>query len=235
MIHYVKFGNARISYGIIKSPSRKRTEIVIADKKLVNVLAPENKSVSEIRKIVKTNLRWIYRKQLSLGEKQINILTYKDGSKLPYLGRYYSLSIRIGNKASSLEFHKGKFIANLDTKNSDSTKFLYEGWLEKQGYRVLNRMVGKYSKMTGIDYNSLKLRIKSQRNRVGSLGRNLTLNFNKKILSLPIKIIEYIVVHELCHVLIPTHSKKYWQLVEKIISDYRKRKEWLEKNNKVIL
>jgi len=63
------------------------------------------------------------------------------------------------------------------------------------------------------DHTGLKIRIKSQRNRVGSLGRNLVLNFNKNLLRLPMKIIDYVVVHELCHVYIPDHSSKYWQLV----------------------
>ena len=93
----------------------------------------------------------------------------------------------------------------------------------------------KYSKIIGIDFNKLRIKIKSQRNRVGSLGRNLTLNFNKNILRLPLKLIEYIVVHELCHIYIPSHSKKYWILVAKIITDYKKMRERLAKNSQIII
>lgn len=160
--------------------------------------------------------------------------TYRVGSKLPYLGKNYPLYLNIGSNGTGLEFHKGKFIANVEGDNPNHTKALYEKWLEKQGPRILNKTVHRFSKMLGIDYNSLRIKIKSQRNRVGSLGSNLTLNFNKKILGLPLKIIEYVVVHELCHIIIPTHSKNFWQLVGKIIPDYRKRKEWLEKNSQVV-
>lgn len=89
--------------------------------------------------------------------------------------------------------------------------------------------------MVRIKPAALKIRIKSQKNRVGSLGRNLTLNFNRNILRLPLSIIEYIVVHELCHVHIPRYSAKYWQLVSSLMVDYKERKEWLEKNSPIIV
>ena len=50
----------------------------------------------------------------------------------------------------------------------------------------------------------------------------------------PLKIIDYVVAHEVCHFKIPNHSEKYWILLESLISDYQERKEWLEKNWKMI-
>jgi predicted metal-dependent hydrolase len=230
---HVKFGKSRIYYNIIKSPSRKRTEILVVGKNSVNVLAPESKSRTEIRRIVKSNSRWIFRKQLNLDHRQGNGLTYSDGSKLPYLGKKYLLCIEKNINISNntiLKFQKGRFIASLDNKDPDSIRILYEKWLAKQAIRILKDTVEYYSKLIGIDHNTLRIRMKSQRNRVGSLGRNLTVNFNKNIVRLPLKIIEYIVLHELCHIYIPSHSKKYWQLISKVMVDYKKRKEWLEKN-----
>ena len=168
-------------------------------------------------------------------------LTYSDGSKLPYLGKAYKLElVRIGQAMQGAKyketftFQTGRFIARTSDLSRFKIKSLYENWLQKQATRFLKKRVLYYCKVIGLDQTELKIRIKSQRNRVGSLGRNLVLNFNKN-LRLPMKIVDYVVVHELCHVHIPDHSSKYWQIVGSVISDYKRRKEWLEINKQKII
>jgi predicted metal-dependent hydrolase len=155
------------------------------------------------------------------------------------LGKKYTLCININTNISNdirrITFHRGKFIVNVGNEDHKNIRILYEKWLEKRAAKLLDEIVDRYSKMVGLDHKTLKIKIRSQRKRVGSLGRNLTLNFNKNILHLPLSTIEYVVVHELCHVRIPSHSKKYWQLVAKIMTDYKQRKEWLEKNCQTII
>jgi predicted metal-dependent hydrolase len=126
-------------------------------------------------------------------------------------------------------------VAQLTDPNYCKIKLLYEKWLEKKATKLLKNKVYNYCGVIGLDHKALKIRIKSQKNRVGSLGRNLVLNFNKDLLRLPMNIIDYVVVHELCHVRIPKHSPKYWQLVASVISDYKKRREWLEINKEDII
>lgn len=241
---HVRFGKTKIHYDIIRKATRRKTEIVITEKRRVQVLAPENKSDKEIHKIVKSNSRWIYKKQLHIQENQMNSksLTYSDGSKLSYLGKAYKLElVRIdqaihGTKYKEIfRFQTGRFIARTSDISHFKIKSLYENWLQKQATKLLKKKVLYYCKVIGLDYTRLKIRIKSQRNRVGSLGRNLVLNFNKTLLRLSMKIIDYVVVHELFHVHIPDHSSKYWQLVGSVISDYKRRKEWLEINKQEII
>jgi predicted metal-dependent hydrolase len=240
----VRFGKTKIHYDVIRRVSRRQTEIVITEKRLVQVLAPADKSDEEIHKIVKSNSRWIYRKQLHIQEKQMNSksLTYSDGSKLPYLGKEYKLElVRVGQAMQDAKyketfmFQTGRFIARTSDLSHFKIKSLYENWLQKQATRLLKKKVLYYCKIIGLDHTGLKIRIKSQRNRVGSLGRNLVLNFNKNLFRLPVKIIDYVVVHELCHVHVPNHSSKYWQHVGAIIPDYKRRKEWLEINKQEII
>lgn len=59
-------------------------------------------------------------------------------------------------------------------------------------------------------------------------------NFNKNLLRLPQKIIDYVVVHELCHIKVANHSPAYWGVVGLVIPDYKKRKEWLRMNKQVV-
>ena len=80
----------------------------------------------------------------------------------------------------------------------------------------------------------MKMKIKSHKKRLGSLGKNLTLNFNKNILRLPSRIIDYVIAHELCHAKIPNHSPAYWRLLGLVVPDYKNSKVWLEKNKQFI-
>jgi predicted metal-dependent hydrolase len=235
---FVQFGKHKILYDIVHSKKRSKTEIVVLDNTKVKAFAPAGKPIDEIHQIIKSNSKWIFQKQLRLYEHKNTRLTYFDGSILPYLGRKYSLQVFDnygGNGHESFSFKKGKFIAESKGKEPDVIRTLYEKWLEKRATSILEKKVNEYSRLLKIDRKKLRINIKSQKNRLGSLGQKLTLNFNKNLLRLPPKIIDYIVVHELCHTKIPDHSRAYWQLVELILPDYRKRKEWLRMNKQVII
>jgi predicted metal-dependent hydrolase len=216
---------------------------VITGTRRVKVLVPENKRDEEIHKVVKSNSRWIYQKQLHIQENKMNSKSsYSDGSKLPYLGKEYKLDlVNLDEGMTDREdketfaFQKGRFVARTSDANYHNIKAMYEKWIEKQAAKFLKKKADDYCKVIGLDHRGLKIRIKSQRIRVGSLGRNLVLNFNKNLLRLPVKIIDYVVVHELCHIHIPNHSPKYWRLVGSVIPDYKKRKEWLEINKNDII
>jgi len=241
LTHYVRFGRSRIHYDIIKSPFRKKIEIVVVGKKSINVLAPEIKGDNEIRKIVKSNSRWIFKKQLSLEENKKKKSTYVNGSKLLYLGREYLLHVartkinaNIENK-EAFTFQKGKFVVRAMDIEPTNIKMLYEKWLQNRALSILQKKIRDYCKIIDLDPSTLKIRIKFQKNRAGSLGRNLKLNFNKNILRFPARIIDYVVVHELCHIRIPSHSRNYWRLVGAIMSDYKKRKRWIERNSQILI
>ena len=79
-----------------------------------------------------------------------------------------------------------------------------------------------------------KINVKEHKERWGSVSKNKAVNFNLNLLCAPKKIQDYLVVHELCHLKIPNHSPKYWELVYSIMPDYEKRKDWLRINWKLI-
>lgn len=92
----------------------------------------------------------------------------------------------------------------------------------------LEKSVKKYSKKIGVE--TIKISIKNQRNRWGSLSKKGTLNFNQNLIRAPSKIIDYVAAHEVCHMKIPNHSREYWRLLESVMPDYKERKDWLRVN-----
>lgn len=105
-------------------------------------------------------------------------------------------------------------------------------YLEKQ-YRkaaaeYFPKRVEFYIKQTGGSYNRISIR--DQKTRWGSCSSNGSLNFNWRLMLAPPKVLDYVVVHELCHLSHMNHSKDFWNQVESIMPDYKIYRDWLKKN-----
>jgi predicted metal-dependent hydrolase len=99
---------------------------------------------------------------------------------------------------------------------------------KEKALSFVQESVAYFSQTYGFEYK--KINIKRQKTRWGSCSKKGNLNFNYKIIFLPENIRDYIVVHELCHLKELNHSKKFWDLVAKIIPDYREIRKELKKN-----
>jgi predicted metal-dependent hydrolase len=113
------------------------------------------------------------------------------------------------------------FIVKTTSKEPYYDRSLHENWLDNIATNFLVDKVKGYSKMFGID-EGLNIKIKSHKNRLGSPRQNLILNFNKNLLRLPPKIIDYAVAHELCQAITPCLLGNH--RIGRAVQDYKKRK-----------
>ena len=100
--------------------------------------------------------------------------------------------------------------------------------LADEALRVIPERVRFYAPVVGVTYG--RITIRNQRTRWGSCSAKGNLNFNWKLVLMPEEILDYVVVHELAHRLQMNHSTEFWDEVEKILPDYRKRRQWLKEN-----
>lgn len=84
---------------------------------------------------------------------------------------------------------------------------------------LINARIGEFNKIYGYNFN--KINIRNQKTRWGSCSVKKNLNFNYRIIYLPTKIIDYVIIHELCHLKEFNHSRRFWDLVKRGIPDYR--------------
>jgi len=80
-----------------------------------------------------------------------------------------------------------------------------------------------------------RIQIRDQRTRWGSCSSTGTLSFNWRLVLAPFEVLDYVVVHELCHLRVPNHSRRFWQLVETRRPDWRERKGWLDEHGPELL
>ena len=98
----------------------------------------------------------------------------------------------------------------------------------KRAAEVIETRCRYYAPVMGVSYGTVTIR--EQKTRWGSCSMKGNLNFNWKLVLMPSEILDYVVVHELAHRIQMNHSAAFWAEVEKILPDYKERKQWLKVN-----
>lgn len=136
-------------------------------------------------------------------------------------------------KHTQVFFREGSFIVYIN-KNMDENQRYHElleqleQWLREKAAEVIAERTQEYSKVLGVSYNSI--RIKDTKSRWGSCSSKGNLNFSWRIIMAPTEVMDYIIIHELCHLIHMNHSKEYWAAVGRCMPGYEKHKEWLRTN-----
>jgi predicted metal-dependent hydrolase len=228
-----QYGNISIEYTLIQSKRRKTIEVIV-DKDKITIRSPFDKSVKEIEQILNDKIKWISQKQNEIQIKKPEIIKplFEENSTLPYLGKNYDLKIIYTEKSiEKIEFDNDLFTICLTKEERDSNekiRNLYNNWLVHQADQIFKEKVDQYSKI--IDIKPKRIVIKNLKNRWGSITKNNTINLNVNLLKAPEDIIDYIIIHELCHLNIKGHSYYFWNYLSKFSPDYKKKIDWLRRN-----
>jgi hypothetical protein len=236
----IQHGTITIPYYIIKSKRIKTSEIIV-DSDRVTIRTPLNKNLSEIRRIVSDKASWIIKKQKEYKEAIPQIIkpTFEEGSTLPYLGRNYPLRILKENHSeNNIDLIDGEFIIRIksskETTDSKTViKKLYEGWLIQNAQSLFKHKVEEYSEKLGVQPD--KVNLKNLKNRWGSMTKEGSLNLNINVLKAPEDIIDYIILHELCHLKIKEHSHHYWDYLRRYMPDYQQKIDWLKVHGAILV
>jgi predicted metal-dependent hydrolase len=233
-LNQIRFGKSIIKYSIIKTKRAKTSQIVV-DRDNVIVRTPLSKSKLEIENIVKDKASWIYKKQFEFKKQKASIVkpTYSDGSTLPYLGKNCILEVKINQNKNSIQFSNSKFTVTLDSKRplKKMVKTTYDNWLQKKSNNYLKQRTQKLAIKIGIKPSQIV--VKSLKERWG-IAKEDGIILNQNLLKAPQTMIDYIIIHELCHLRINDHSAKYWKLIRSFIPDYEEKIKWFEVNNESI-
>ena len=100
--------------------------------------------------------------------------------------------------------------------------------LRERAKAVLAQRTAYFARQIGVTYG--RITVRDQKTRWGSCSQTGNLNFNFRLILAPLEVLDYVVVHELCHRRQMNHSTQFWQEVAQVLPDYRKRKAWLTEN-----
>ena len=202
---------------------------------LVEVRAPFKIEQKEIDSFVLQKTSWI-NKKLSLQNsiKKLIRKKFKNEENFQYLGKDLKLKITISeNKKSYID---DKFIYLVLNNNKENFKEKIKEKLETL-FRETAKDVFKNKTLNEakkIKVTPKKIIVRSYKRRWGSCSHKKDISYNWKLIMAPEKIIRYVVIHELCHLVHFNHSRDFWKSVEKIIPDYKSSKEWLKLNQHLL-
>jgi predicted metal-dependent hydrolase len=151
------------------------------------------------------------------------------GEAFSYLGRNYRLKVAEG-ELTPIKLVQGRLTISApnDPSQHKLVKCALTSWLRRRAELKLREKIIRYSLIVGVETNGYK--VKDFQSRWGSCTPRGRVDFNWKIIMAPNRVVDYVVVHELCHLKQHDHSPQFWKLVESIMPDYLESKEWLRVN-----
>lgn len=217
---------------VIRTSRRKTASIKVVEGK-VSVIVPDAFSIDKIELLLTKKHRWI-KEKLALQEQVISTKPkeFVSGESFPYLGRNYRLKV-IEGQYPSIKLYQGRFVVSVRDKATDNTgaiKQLIIKWFKEHAESKLIEKTARYSKIIGV--NPVSVGIKAFQSRWGSCNDKGDILYNWKIIMAPNRIVDYVTIHELCHIIHHDHSPKFWKTVERYFPDYPECKQWLKLHGK---
>lgn len=227
-------------YKVIRRPRRKTAYIAVEPDCSVRVLVPYSLPDEKVLELVNRKSRWIKTKITHFQEviQKQKQSEYVSGESFAYLGRNYRLKIVPGDAVEEVKLVNGKFYVHVpqETTFEERNQLIVKqltGWYKERAIIRLRQKTIRYAKQMGLV--PVAVGLKDYSSRWASCHTDGKIYFNWKIMVATHSIVDYVVVHELCHLVHPDHSKQFWKLLETVLPDYAERKQWLKVNGSGLL
>jgi hypothetical protein len=194
------------------------------------VRAPMLTMPGQIEALVKRKQSWIREKRAFVYRRSLEAPAkdFGAGEEFLYLGNSYLLEI-VPDQEKPLLLRDKFYLSNLA---NNAAKQVFEVWYKGRASQVIQERVDMFARKNGFTYKHI--RITRAKTRWGSCGAQGSLNFSYRLVMAPLEIIDYVVIHELVHLKVRSHSKTFWSEVEELMPDYRRRIKWLKRNGHLL-
>jgi len=215
---------------VIRSPRRKSADVRVQEG-IVSLVVPDDLSTQRIQQLLESKRQWILDKiALHLEALPVRSREFVSGESFPYLGRNYRLKV-VQGVYTPVKLQQGRLVVTVP-KGSEQPNVIRNAlvrWYTHQAKLKLTEKTHRYSLMVGVE--TLGVGVKTFKSRWGSCSAKGKIDYNWKIILAPNSRVDYVVVHELCHLLHHDHSPKFWREVERILPDYLESKQWLKEHS----
>jgi predicted metal-dependent hydrolase len=229
-LHDVEVGSERIEFSLVRRV-RKTLAVNVHPDATVEVIAPAETSLAAVKKSLKAKLLWVNR-QRSYFNQFLPALPPKQcvgGETHYYLGKQYRLKVHVAFQ-EAVKLKAGYLhVYTRDKANRSRIGTLVDDWYREKAESRFHQEVGKLlPKLSRYGVQQPILQLRKMQKRWGSCSANGRILLNPEVIKAPPQCIEYVVMHELCHLVVPSHSRKYYRLLERVMPDWERRKERLE-------
>lgn len=213
-----------LTFEVRRSLRRQTLGLTVDRGRELVIHAPEHTSEHELTRWTHSKLLWVHRKLTLKAElaPKVREPEFVSGENFSYLGRNYRLKI-VRESAEPLRFDGKYFWLAADARGEAEAHF--RRWYIRTGCGWLSERTAALARKTGTEASRIEVRDLGF--HWGSCGKNGVLFFNWRLLQLPVRLIDYIIVHELVHLQEPHHSPEFWQAIDRALPAWRKLKDAL--------
>ena len=221
-----------LTYTLKRSEKRRKLTITVERDRIVVVHAPSDASDETIRRVVESKRQWIHEK-INHQQKYIDLphppgKELVNGESVLYLGRQYRIEM-VERGLEEIRFAQ-RFM--VPSSHSGRQKGSMRDWyIARANEKILPR-VRRHAHQLGVEYRGAK--IVDNRYRWGSCTVKDNVNFNWRLIKAPMFAIDYVIVHELAHLIEANHTPWFWNIVRAQIPKMEKARTWLSENGQVL-
>lgn len=232
--HEIDFGSRIIKFNLQYSDRKTLGISVLPDLSVIVTAPMHNRDLDKIKSKVKRRAKWILKQQTEF-EKYLPTQParqYVSGETHLYLGRQYRLKVLEGEQ-ESVKLKSGYIcVTGEDKKDKEKIKSLLESWYHAKAKKYFERKLEIcLEKFKRYEIAAPKIQLRNMTKRWGTCSASGTINLNPDLIKTPSSCVEYVIVHELCHLIEPNHSQGFYRLLQRIMPDWERRKDRLEKVN----
>lgn len=225
----VEYGSSSICYEVSYAP-RKTLAISVHPDLRVTVKAPQGSALPDIEDRVWKRADWILKQQreLEIYLPHLPPRQYVSGETHRYLGRQYRLKV-LDSEEEFVKLTRSFIYVNVrDKTDIPRVQRLLDDWYRGQAQQVFQeRLEACFPRMKRFGVDCPELEVRVMRSRWGSTSPLGKMRLNVKLIKVPKTYIDYVIFHELCHLVEPNHGQRYYELLDRVLPDWRERREKL--------
>ena len=231
----IHFGALRINYRLRRSGRKKTLSIAVDPIEGVIVTAPRELDADRIHAMISRRAAWIASKLREIGDlsSDVGVREFVSGESFPYLGRNHRLKlIRRRGARTTVRVQRGRFEVRVDSllsewKQTETIRDALSNWYRQHAEdRLAERAVALSSRL-GVSPPTILIR--DQQRRWASCDSRGRVRVNWRIVMAPMKLVDYVIAHELCHLIRRDHSPAFWKLLRTVLPDYQARRARLKR------
>lgn len=227
---FITYGKRKIYYQI-KLKERKTLKISVLPNLEVKVVAPKNADNGKIVEKIQKKAKWIVKQQNFFKEflPKTPPRKYISGETHLYLGKQYKLKV-LHNHVDEVKLKSGRLVVKTRDKHPLLVEHLLGGWYKSHADEIFGSVLDeRMKKFKRYKVSKPKFIIKRLKNKWGTCSKNGRITLNPELIKAPKGCIEYVINHELCHLVEHNHSNAYYELQETTMPDWTRWKYLLEK------
>ena len=232
--------NYQLTYHVIYQKNRKTIQFKVLTSTHLEITVPNHFPNASIEKILHEKCNWIVKQISHLSATMANPInkSITHGATVLYLGTPHTLVFTNNhNTQPTINLKDKQIIIDIPLMNTAQTTLLVESLLKQWYLDSASNILSARTALWAAEINvqPKRITIKDQKTRWGSCSSKANINYNWRIVMAPVEVIDYLVIHELCHLRVPNHSALFWQEVSEFSPNFKNHRNWLQTNGTILM